>query len=638
MNIRCMHCMKEYEDEYDLCPYCGYVRGTEPDEVYFMYPGSVLADRYIVGTALGYGGFGITYKAWDSKLETIVAIKEYYPTSLVNRIPGEQYVSLYSPKSKNEFSNGLKRFMDEARNTALFSKHMNIVHVYDFFECNGTAYIVMEYLDGCNLKMYLEERGGTIDIDDTINILISVIEALKAVHEKGFLHRDISPDNIFICNNGVVKLIDFGAARFSEGAEEKGLTIVLKPGYAPPEQYESRSKQGPWTDIYALGATMYRAITGVIPDESSNRKIEDIVQSPKELNPDIPDYIDVSIMVAMAITPELRFQNVQQFEDAILNKRKVISIEADLKRRKRRRKITISAVVLLLLAAGGITLGVYRTKKMKAELVDATLSVWVMVDDGRTSEEEQAIFEASQQVFQEDFPQIEFEVEYIEESEYETRLENACQEGTLPNLFESTDASEEVLSHTADVSDVLDLIDVKNYYFLNQYRDCFPDGSRMPTSYLIPLRYTNTVLQDEGNTDITYDINSFIQKEAAEYIGSSEDYYELTNYDNGLNGQLAVSAVDEDGAPIFCNTWSVSSDSDMAEELAAERFISYLLNDQNQDTYYVQNYGALPLNKNVMSQYIEIFGSDGGLLEFLQELIDNAEIDENSPMDSPCMQ
>ena len=168
---------------------------------------------------------------------------------------------------------------------AKFSQHPHIVNVYDFFEENNTAYIVMEYLEGVSLKNYLKSVGGKLSIADTLQIIDPVMDALKAIHKEGIVHRDISPDNIFILPDGRIKVIDFGAARLSMGDKEQTLSVVLKPGYAPPEQYRSKSKQGPFTDIYALGATMYRMVTGEVPEESVDRLIKDEIKLRESWSP-----------------------------------------------------------------------------------------------------------------------------------------------------------------------------------------------------------------------------------------------------------------------------------------------------------------------------------------------------------------
>ena len=268
INGLCLNCFS-YRGEYEVCPHCGNVAGALASEPYLLSPGTVLRGRYIIGAVLGVGGFGVTYKSWDAKLECVVAVKEFYPSGLVNRIPGETLVTTFSGVKQAQFASSLSRFLSEARNLAKFMDSRHIVNVFDSFEENGTAYIVMELLDGRTLKLHLSDRGGALSEYEALSIAEAVLEALCSIHEKGIIHRDISPDNIMILNDGRVKVLDFGAARFS-GADSDRFTqsAVVKLGYAPPEQYRSNLRQGVWTDIYAVGATLYKMLTGITPEES----------------------------------------------------------------------------------------------------------------------------------------------------------------------------------------------------------------------------------------------------------------------------------------------------------------------------------------------------------------------------------
>lgn len=296
----CMNCMQDM-GQYDMCAYCGWVDGTRAKELYHLTPRTILMNRYEIGMAIGFGGFGVIYHAWDIELGTQVAVKEYYPNGLVNRVPGQANVVVYSGSRREQFDYGKERFLAEARTMAKFSQHANIVNVYDYFEANNTAYIVMEYMDGISLKDYLKKMGGKVSPAAALEIIRPVMEALKAIHAEGVVHRDISPDNIFILKNGQVKVLDFGAARLSVGDEEKTLSVVLKPGYAPPEQYRSKSRQGPFTDIYALGATLYRMLTGMAPEESVDRLVDDQIVLPSTINPEIDKKLENIILKAMAI-------------------------------------------------------------------------------------------------------------------------------------------------------------------------------------------------------------------------------------------------------------------------------------------------------------------------------------------------
>ena len=311
-------------------------------------------DRYEIGMAIGFGGFGVIYHAWDIQLGTQVAVKEYYPNGLVNRVPGQESVVVYSGSRRDQFDYGKDRFLAEARTMAKFSQHANIVNVYDYFEANNTAYIVMEYMDGISLKDYLKKTGGKVTPSAALEIIHPVMEALKAIHAEGVVHRDISPDNIFILKSGQVKVLDFGAARLSVGDEEKTLSVVLKPGYAPPEQYRSKSRQGPFTDIYALGATLYRMLTGTAPEESVDRLVDDQIVLPSTINPEIDKKLENVILKAMAINATLRFQSIDELEKALYSDELVLLPQeqraAIERKRKRTAALACSAAAVLMAA------------------------------------------------------------------------------------------------------------------------------------------------------------------------------------------------------------------------------------------------------------------------------------------------
>ena len=271
MQTRCLGCMKPYESTFGLCPYCGYMPGTPAEEAIHMAPGTLLQDRYVVGKVLGFGGFGVTYIAWDNKLEQRVAIKEYLPGEFSTRMPGHTQVSVFSGDKAEQFADGMHQFVEEARRLAQFQDEPGIVTVYDSFEENSTAYIVMEYLEGEPLTDRLK-RDGKIQEDEAVAMLLPLMNSLQAIHEAGILHRDIAPDNIFLTADGQVKLIDFGAARYATTSHSRSLTVIIKPGYSPEEQYRSRGDQGPHTDVYALGATLYKMITGVTPPDAMERR------------------------------------------------------------------------------------------------------------------------------------------------------------------------------------------------------------------------------------------------------------------------------------------------------------------------------------------------------------------------------
>ena len=307
----CMGCMTEKGDSA-ICPSCGLneeeLAGSNNA---FLKPGTTLRDRYLFGIALGQGGFGITYIGYDNVLNTKVAIKEFYPSDIAGRNIPTDNVSAFT-NNEEIYRKGRERFLEEAKTLAKFSDHPCIVGVKDCFEMNNTAYMVMEFLEGVNLKEYLNRKGGKVSVDAAISILTPVMDALRAVHGVGIIHRDISPDNIFITTDGRVRLIDFGAARQSFDGH-KSLSIMLKPGYAPEEQYRTRGNQGSWTDVYALTATFYRMITGTVPPDSLERAMEDTLEIPMEL----PDHIKAALSHGLAVRAAERFSSITQLQSAL---------------------------------------------------------------------------------------------------------------------------------------------------------------------------------------------------------------------------------------------------------------------------------------------------------------------------------
>ncbi len=318
MNVEhlCMGCMVKTGGSA-VCPACGRARGTPPDSVQHLSPGTVLNRKYCVGKVLGQGGFGITYLALDTYLDVKLAIKEYFPRELVSREAGGNNISVHSQTSRGQYNYALEKFLTEARTLARFEGHPNIISVRDYFEANGTAYMVMHYLDGITMKDYLEQRKEPVSFAEGLNVIMPVLDALRAIHEKGILHRDISPDNIFITNKGRIILLDFGAARQAIGEKGKHLSVVLKPGYAPEEQYRSRGMQGPWTDIYAVAATFYRAITGYMPPESLDRLTDDPLVPPSGLGLQLTKAEETALLTALAVRSENRYQEVALFQEAL---------------------------------------------------------------------------------------------------------------------------------------------------------------------------------------------------------------------------------------------------------------------------------------------------------------------------------
>lgn len=345
-----------------------------------LKPGVILKERYKIEEVIGAGGFGITYRAWDPLLQSYVAIKEYYPSGLATRSADSSKVCVPVGREQREYHRGRIRFLKEAQDLARFQSEPNIVSIYDYLEENDTAYMVMEYLYGCTLKQYIREHGGRLSTDYILHICLSVLDALAVVHASDMIHRDISPENIFICEDMTVKLIDFGAAKQVYLDGEQTMSVVLKPGYAPPEQYAKKDKQGPWTDIYALGATLYFASTGEKPEESFGRALEDTIKPVCVVNLEIPMYLSKVIMQAMSVKIENRYPTVEAMREALLdgaNQGEVPSIytipKSSIPKRylQTGKKLRGIVLILILLILGG-TIWMLRLKMHQPENVAVT--------------------------------------------------------------------------------------------------------------------------------------------------------------------------------------------------------------------------------------------------------------------------
>lgn len=284
---------------------------------YSLQRNTGLIGRYVIQEVLGQGGFGITYLGIDKLYGNKVAIKEYYPQKIAMRkAQYEDVVTVTSIEEKNNYDKGKKRFLDEAQVMARFNKNEGIVKILDFFEANNTAYIVMEYLEGITLKQYLG-KYGVIQFRNLIEMMLPLLEALIEIHSQGLIHRDISPDNIMVQHNSKLKLMDFGTARDYTESGNKSLTVILKPGYAPPEQYQTHGVQGPWTDIYALCATIYKCLTGITPPDAIARVMDDKFKEPDQLDGKLSPDIKKILWKGMNIFPEERYQDIVEFGEDV---------------------------------------------------------------------------------------------------------------------------------------------------------------------------------------------------------------------------------------------------------------------------------------------------------------------------------
>lgn len=315
----CPNCMEKISAEDKVCPKCGGSTTTE-NEAHQLPVNSIVKGRYIVGKVLGAGGFGITYIGYDLKMSGRVAIKEFYMVNAVNRSQSLTVLPT-NEKTGEAFGKGKKRFLDEAKVLAQFMDEPGIVQVRDFFEENGTVYIVMEYIEGETLSQYIK-REGPQSFETIINMLEPVMLTLEKVHKKGLIHRDISPSNIMLEKSGGVRLLDFGAARVQSLLGERSLSVMLKPGYAPEEQYRSHGEQGPWTDVYAMCATIYRLITGKVPPISTDRTFQDEMELPSTLGAKISPREEAALMQGLAVKSSERIRSMGELLKCLKGEKK----------------------------------------------------------------------------------------------------------------------------------------------------------------------------------------------------------------------------------------------------------------------------------------------------------------------------
>ena len=310
----CFNCMKDKIGEDGICTSCGFSNNSyqaEPDQLVPLTP---LNGRYLIGRAIGAGGFGITYIALDIQLQVVVAIKELYLKSI--SIRNQTKIISAQPKDEQCFEENKKLFLDEARTLARVNKEDNegIVIVREHFEENNTAYIVTEYLTGKTLRQRIKEEKMTYEAMK--DLMAPICHALMKVHQFGVIHMDVSPDNIMILEEGGAKLLDFGGAK-SVFTNEMNNFISIKRGYAPPEQYMANGKTGQWTDVYATAATMYYCLTGVKPTDAMERRSGKDILKPSQMGVKIPVRAEEALMKALELDPGQRYQSIEEFWNAI---------------------------------------------------------------------------------------------------------------------------------------------------------------------------------------------------------------------------------------------------------------------------------------------------------------------------------
>ncbi len=314
-----MKCMSPLNGA-EQCPVCGFNPSGGEVSLMQLRPGTLLQrNRYLLGKSLGQGGFGITYIARDQVLDTRAAVKEFFPNGYAVRDhTATSHVTLTDKDQSEYILKGKEKFLQEARSLAKFGDVPGIVKVKDFFEENSTAYIVMDYLEGIDLRARIKTE--LFQADELFRLMGPLFDALGKIHDSGLIHRDISPDNIMMKNDGTLTLMDFGAARIANFEKQHSMSVLLKSGYAPIEQYSTNGQQGPWTDIYALSATIYKCITGITPPNSLQRRADfmtgsgDPLRMPSEMGIPITPSQENMLRRGLSILSKNRPQNIRELK------------------------------------------------------------------------------------------------------------------------------------------------------------------------------------------------------------------------------------------------------------------------------------------------------------------------------------
>jgi len=309
----CGECFKPLETGTMVCPYCGH-SAVIPEGSSVLIPGTVLNNRYLIGKKLGKGGFGLTYVAYDSQTMRKVAIKEYFPEGAAYRDSQRNGPAVcVSEEAMRYYNLGLEKYVKEVNTMIQLYDLAGIVRVLEFFYANNTAYMVMEFIDGISLEKYLEDNGGRLTLQQTLDFMQPVLSSLAVLHEHHVIHRDISPDNIMISYDGQVQLIDFGAARSCGVESEHSRTVMVKQGYAPMEQYSRNDAQGEYTDVYAVCATIYKMLTGEVPTDAHSRFAGYELKPIRSFkNVKVPAHIERAILKGLSIRGGDRQQSIAE--------------------------------------------------------------------------------------------------------------------------------------------------------------------------------------------------------------------------------------------------------------------------------------------------------------------------------------
>lgn len=361
---RCYGCMRPLPYPDAPCPHCGYDKRMVAFNRSHLEPGTMLCGRYVIGRPMGLGSFGNTYIGWDTAKDIAVTVKEFLPTEFAVHRLGDTTIQFLSDEGRERFEQGLAHFTQTVE-VVHSLEHLDSVNpIIDLIRENGTAYTVSEYLHGRTLKVFLSEYRA-LTFADAMAIMTPVLQTLDAVHQHGILHRDVCPDNIFICDDGQVKLLDFGLSQFDLLQNTQGLSIILKPGFAPVENYVHHLASGAWTDVYGAAATLYKMLTGIVPPDAMARQREDTLTRPSELDSDIPPESEKALLRALSLSPENRYATAEAFLNALLADEE----EEHTPVRISKKTVGIIAACLVALVAVCICFAAVRSRKPNAPVV-----------------------------------------------------------------------------------------------------------------------------------------------------------------------------------------------------------------------------------------------------------------------------
>lgn len=470
-----------------------------------LQKGTVLENRYRIEQVIGQGGFGITYSCIDDRLKLRVAVKEYYPVHFVNR--NTENSDEIRPNGKKEaqyFGKGKGKYLREARILAEFNNHPGVVHVHDFFEANNTAYIVMEFLQGKTLREYMEDTIFPAHI--ILGLMYPVMDTLEKLHERHIIHRDISPDNLILLDDGTIKLVDFGAARELDFDHPRSISVILKDGYSPAEQYRQSGKQGPWTDVYGICATIYSCLTGLVPENALEREYEDKMKWPLEFDiPMIPQQEDV-LKKGMAVKAEDRISSMAELKEAFVQsgfyqKKERGAADAGSRKAGGRKKI-LSGCVKMVLLVGMFIFLCYLVDGLGEKNLAKLYDEETMYHISLTADENMSVKE-----FKYGVEQIKERIAVLAEGEtYALQVTDDRIEIVIPKVcFGDQPISDILISHIVRATDL--------YAFRREEEPCFP-----PDQFAIGRNDLESVTLEEGAVPGTDAAEYDTGKEAGRYI------------------------------------------------------------------------------------------------------------------------